>query len=394
MEKSGMKIIRPITITDAMLTSSNVAENDYTEFAMATSYGDGDYCIVATGLEILTLDVAPVTDWVAGDILTGKTSSKTCVAVKKITSLTYYVRERTGAFTLGEVIGVTGDADKLADQGAAHPTITASTDKVHKIYESLTAGNVGNYPPLDVLETVPKWLEIGYTNRWKAFDTKIGTQTTNADSITYKIAPGEIFDSIAFFGLEGATVRITLTDPVDGVVYDHTIKLIDVTLTGTEPEMDWYAYFFSEVTQLTETARLGMSLYLNAVLDITITYTGGTAKVGTIVIGKQMAIGKTQYSPTIGITDYSVKDTDAWGNTIITERAYADKMSCDVIIPNSGVPYIYRMLANLRATVLVFVGADESIFPSLIKLGFYRDFNVVMQYPTYSICSIDIEGII
>ena len=171
-----MKIIRPIAITDAMLTSSNVAENDYTEFAMATTYGDGDYCIVATGLEILNLDVAPVTDWVAGDILTGQTSLKTCVVVKKITALTYYVRERSGAFTLGEVIGVTGTADKLADQGAAHPTITATTDKVHKVYESLSAGNTGNYPPLDVLETVPKWLEVSATNRWRAFDNKVGTR--------------------------------------------------------------------------------------------------------------------------------------------------------------------------------------------------------------------------
>ena len=130
-----------------MLTDSNVPETDYTEFAMGTTYAVGDRCIVATGLEILTLDVAPASDWVAGDILTGQTSTKTCVCVKKLTALTYQVRERTGNFTLGEVIGVTGDADKLADQGAAHPTITAATDKVHKIYESLSAGNQGNYPP-------------------------------------------------------------------------------------------------------------------------------------------------------------------------------------------------------------------------------------------------------
>jgi hypothetical protein len=83
-----MRIIRPIAITDAMMTSSNVAETDYTEFAMATTYGDGDHCIVATGLEILTLDVAPASDWVSGDVITGQSSSKTCVAVKKITSLT------------------------------------------------------------------------------------------------------------------------------------------------------------------------------------------------------------------------------------------------------------------------------------------------------------------
>ena len=48
-----MKIIRPLTITDTMLTASNVAETDYSEFAMGTTYAAGDYCIVATGLEML-----------------------------------------------------------------------------------------------------------------------------------------------------------------------------------------------------------------------------------------------------------------------------------------------------------------------------------------------------
>jgi len=384
-----MKIIRPITLTDAMLTSSNVPETDYTEFAMATVYGDGDYCMVATGLEILTLDVAPVDDWVAGDILTGQTSSKTCVAVQKITSLTYYVRERTGAFTLGEVIGVTGTANKLADQGAAHPTITASTDKVHKVYESLSAGNQGNYPPLDVLETVPKWLEVSATNRWKAFDNKVGTQTSQATSITYKITPGQVFDSIAFLNLEASSVRITLTDPVDGVVYDETIS----TIIDLEPVVDWYSYFFSDMTTMDKVVKLGMSLFLNTVLDITITYTGGTAKVGTIIIGKQMSIGNTQYSPSIGITDYSVKDTDAFGNTVITERAYSDKMTCDVAIPTNSIPYIKRMLASYRATVILYIGADEDIYPEMIMLGFYRDFNIVISYPDYAICSIEVEGL-
>ena len=46
-------------MTDAMMTASNVAEADYSEFAMGTTYALGDCCIVATGLETLTLDVAP-----------------------------------------------------------------------------------------------------------------------------------------------------------------------------------------------------------------------------------------------------------------------------------------------------------------------------------------------
>jgi hypothetical protein len=243
------------------------------------------------------------------------------------------------------------------------------------------------------MATTPKWLEVGPTNRWKAFDIKVGSQTSQADSITYKITAGQVFDSIGIINLEAASVRITLTDAVEGVVFDETVNLIDVTLTGTEPEMDWYAYFFSELTMLSEVAKLGMSLFLNTVLDVTITYTGGIAKVGAIIIGKQMSIGNTQYSPSIGITDYSIKDTDAFGNTIITERAYSNKMTCDVAIPVNSIPYIKRVLESYRATVILYVGADENIYPSMIMLGFYKDFNIVIGYPDYAICAIEIEGL-
>lgn len=72
--------------------------------------------------EVMTLDVSPSTDWEAGDTITGQTSGKTCLCAAKLTATTYSVINRSGAFTLGEIVGVTGTAAKLADQGAANPT--------------------------------------------------------------------------------------------------------------------------------------------------------------------------------------------------------------------------------------------------------------------------------
>jgi len=79
-----------------------------------------------TNTETITLDVAPAADWEADDIITGQSSGKTCVVVAKLTALTYTVKDRTGIFTLGEVVGVTGTANKLADQGVAKPTFSGS----------------------------------------------------------------------------------------------------------------------------------------------------------------------------------------------------------------------------------------------------------------------------
>ncbi len=69
--------------------------------------------------ELMTLDVAPATAWAVGDTLTGQTSTKTCVIVTIITTKTYIVKNRSGAFTLGEIIS---NGTVTADQGVAYPT--------------------------------------------------------------------------------------------------------------------------------------------------------------------------------------------------------------------------------------------------------------------------------
>jgi len=390
-----MKIIRPIEITDAILTGSSLAEDDYDEFAMNDTYAEGDLIMVAEGLEVLTLDVAPATDWDPGDIITGQSSSETSVAVLKITSLTYYVRERTGTYTLGEIVGVTGAAPKLADQGLAHPTVAESTDNVHKIYESVSDSNTLNYPPLDVLETVPNWLDLGYDNTWKAFDEIINSQSQYNGVFTYQFTPGQIIDSIAFMNLENiASIRVVSTDPIEGVVYDYTKELVSTSISGVSAVVDWYTYFFSTILYIDAFALTDLPPYYAAVIDVTITYIGdeSIAKVGEIVLGLQANFGDTLYAPAIGIHDYSIKDTDDFGNSIITERPYSRTMDCDVKILNADIAEVNRLLIGYRTQPLVWIGSES--YQSLLVYGYFRDYSIVIAYPAYAICTIEIEGLI
>lgn len=388
-----MKIIRPLSITDTRLADSNVPETDYAEFSMGTTYAEGDTIIDSIGVEILTLDVAPATSWVAGDFITGQTSTKTAYVVAQLTSLTYRIRERTGSFTLGEIIGVTGTPAKLADQGAAFPTVTAAIDKIHKIYESLTAANLANYPPSDVLLATPKWLEISSTNRWKAFDAVVGSQTSQATSITYEITAAEIFDSIAFLNLDASEVNLVFTDPIHGEVYNETISLITTAITGTTAVIDWYTYFFGAFMKITDFVRLDIPPYLNAVLTITINNSPGVdAKVGAIIIGRQTIIGTTLAKPSVGIIDYSVKTVNAFGHYTITERSYSKRMHVDLKIFNSSIDDVLNILAYYRAAPLVWVASEG--FSSLLIYGFYKEFTAVIDYNTYSLYSLEIEGLI
>jgi hypothetical protein len=87
--------------------------------------------------ELMTLDVAPATEWLEGETITGATSLKSCVIVKVLTTTTYIVKGRTGTFTLGEVLS---NGTVTADQGAANPTFS-----LYSLYTPDATTSVGSF---------------------------------------------------------------------------------------------------------------------------------------------------------------------------------------------------------------------------------------------------------
>ena len=268
---------------------------------------------------------------------------------------------------------------------AAGDKVIETASGVHKIYESLVGGNVGNYPPTDVLAAVPKWLEIGATNRWAVFDSKVGSQTSKAPSMSYTLAPG-MFDSIALLNMDATGVSIVMTDPVDGEVYNEAIDLL-----STASVIDGYTYCFEPILRKTDLVLLDLPPYSTATVVITVTNTGGTAKCGAIILGMKATIGTTLRSGSVGITDYSVKTVDAFGNYTIVKRANAKRGSYDVQILNTLVDEVFRMLTEQCSIAVVWIGIDG--YTSTYSYGFYKDFSIVIAGVLRSDCSIEIEGL-
>lgn len=115
--------VEPVSLSELKLQLNNDSGSIADNSTLYSSIAAGSYPI---DYELLTLDVAPATTWAVGDTITGQTSTKTCIVVTVITTKTYIVKSRSGSFTLGEIVGVTGTAAKLADQGAAYPTFTTA----------------------------------------------------------------------------------------------------------------------------------------------------------------------------------------------------------------------------------------------------------------------------
>jgi len=298
-----MKIIRPVTIDDAVFQSSDVPENDYAAWAVGTTYAAGDRVIVTTGY--------------------------------------------------------------------------------HKIYESKLGGNVGNDPTTD---DGTNWLEVSSTNRWKMFNAVVQEQTVQATQINTVLQSASVVNSLALINVEGTTVVITMTDSVEGVVYNETFNL-----TSYSGIQDWYAYFFEPIVRKNQLALTSLPPYANASISVTVN-AGADAKVGALVIGQFADLGLSQHGASISIIDYSTKTTDAQGRVTITDGPYADKMDVDVILDTSQIGQANTTLSSLRTTPAVWIAEDNN--DDLVIYGYYREFDIILSNPTISRLSLEIEGLV
>ena len=256
----------------------------------------------------------------------------------------------------------------------------------NRIYESLIDTNLNKQP-----DTNPTaWLDIAPSNKTAMFDQVVNTQTTATTSLTVTFQPGMIFDSTAFLNIQGNSINVQVKNsPTGSVVYNQTINLDDTEI------FDWYGYFFEPFDVRTEVVFQNIPPYTDGVVIVTITgATGATVAIGNSTVGGLVSIGGTQYGLNYGIRDYSVKETDIFGNIKVVQRAFSKRMSPTIFVDNMRLNYVSKVLENLRSTPTVFIATDDSRFEGTIILGFLKDWNIEINYPTYSLISAEIEGLI
>lgn len=271
---------------------------------------------------------------------------------------------------------------------AAGTTYTAGQKVIrlttHKVYEALTS-TAGDTP-----ETSPtKWLDLGATNRWKAFDQKVGTATTQTGSIEWVIVPGQTVGSVGLLELVAESVRVRVSDAIDGIVYDRT-----QSLTGAITSADWFTYFFEPVSRRPFALFSDLPSYRDPTITITVSgLAGETVKCGVCLLGQWYEFANAvRCGASAGIVDYSKKTADDFGNVQITERAFSKRASWQMLIANNDIDKLQRTLASLRATPALYIGSDR--FDATLVYGFYRDFEITIEYYTHSECSIELEGLI
>lgn len=277
------------------------------------------------------------------------------------------------------------DTDEVLWNAATAYTVgqQAIRTTTHMKYERKVAGTSATPPESDAVN----WLAIGPTNRWAMFDRKVGTKTTAATSLSTVMSAGPV-SGVAALELAGREAVVTMKNaPGGSVVYDRTVSL-DGTIINSV-----YDWLFNDFEQLTDFVLTDLPRhYAGGELSVTINGTSGVA-CGVLQVGQVFEIGQTLSGATVGIIDYSRKVTDTYGNRDVLERGYSKRGNIQVLTDKSDFNKIYRLLASLRATPCVYIGADTVGYEPMINYGFYKDFSMVVQYAQHHLCNLEIEGL-
>ena len=264
----------------------------------------------------------------------------------------------------------------------------AKVDYGTHYYNSLVNSNLNNIP--DVVGST-FWEFISPDNKHAMFDGQISTETTKASSPLIVTVASGIVNSIALLGLTGKTVSVDIRDAgASPPIYSRTIDLEGSII------LDWYMYFFEPFEQLSEVVLTDLPPYSGAQITMTLS-SGSAVAIGEFLIGTVYSLSDNslEQGATIGIIDYSRKDTDIdTGLTTFVQRAYSKRMSGQFLLENASISGVQRILSSVRAVPSVYIGSESEDYSSLIVYGFYRDFSIDIAYPTHSFCRIEVEGLI
>jgi hypothetical protein len=353
----SLRLVKPVTVTSAMLISSNGLELPPSAWSSGSTYAAGN--TVSTGT--------------AGGVITVWESVQA-------TNTNHNPTTDDGTWWLS--LGTTYSAWSSGTTYAAGATILVVA--THRVYESVQAGNTNHDPTTD---DGTWWIDIGPTNKWAMLDTSVGTTTTRSQLIDATVDPG-IIGSLALLDVVDATsVTVTMLDAPGGTeVYSQTFDMGDAA-----PLIDWYAYFFDAMQPRTYLLVDDLPPYSAGRISVSVAG-DGVIGVGTLVIGDLVDVGDVRHGVRVGIIDYSRKETDTWGVTRVVERAYAKRVEAEIISDNGTVDFLAQKLASVRAVPVVWLFDDA--YSSLVLYGWIKDWSINIAYPNHSEIGITVEGLV
>jgi hypothetical protein len=205
------------------------------------------------------------------------------------------------------------------------------------------------------------------------------------------------YRQIVQIGSDNTYVGLIANSSFAGTVDDISIKFVpkyELKSLAVLSKADYYEYFFDPFDSLSDIIWY-YPRYGNSSIRVNIEKTG-TVKCGLVVYGATRDLGLTEYNPTVGILDYSIKSTDSLGRTFLAQGNYADRIDLTCYFNNNEIDSVSRTLTSLRGIPALWDCNNndlEQIFESLFIYGYFDKFDILIPNFAQSQCNIRINGL-
>ncbi len=240
------------------------------------------------------------------------------------------------------------------------------------IYESLQASNTGHTPS----SSPTWWLDLGVTNPFKMFDGLTSTQSLGVAVKQY--------------------VAVALSADAGAIGVANVANVTDIELVVG----DGYSFFAYAIKSGAPTNGAVTTSSVGNIVTLAFDNTTvgppspGFPAVGVVVVGESIDLGETRVGSSVALIDYSRKATDEFGVTTFVERPYSKRLTCQTVVQRADYNTVHDAVFALRATPSIWISEEEGVYSSgAVVFGFVRDFRSVIDYPTQSTCSFEIEGL-
>lgn len=262
----------------------------------------------------------------------------------------------------------------------------------HKIY-NCTVANTGEDPVEQTRDGNNDlyWTEIDTTNDFAIFDGRSRRSSTNSGSIIVEFQPNKNLSSISILNIQAETLNVKCTSAsalaegvTDGIIFNFDFVLRELTDT-------YYDFCFSEIESVSSVVKLNdIPIYNDTIIRVEATSSSGDVTIGEIVTGLGVKLGTTNYGTSVGINDFSTKNIDeTFGDVFVIERGFNSTVNYDVWMEPKRVAYVKKLLAQYRATPLVFIGNPD--IEETVVYGFYKNFDAVLENYGISTMLLEVE---
>ena len=255
----------------------------------------------------------------------------------------------------------------------------------HRVYTALASGIDAGLP-----ESTPlRWKDTAPTNLWAAFDLYRSTAITQAGTLTMTVKPG-IITGLAFFGLQGDSLRVVCKDATSLAVYYDTTFSLSNYLSG---DLMWEFYY--GIARQQDGLRISGLTPKNAQVEITLTAspTTGNAAIGIFSLGSWNPLGGPQYGFKAQPVDYSRITTDAYGTPTITKGLSAKNLSGECMMLAADTQAAANVIYRLLGTPCAISMSDDPAYDYLSAFGLLSA-DITAAGPAHTIFSITARGLI